>query len=212
MGLHWEVVQSHIKGKWHHTSPENRHLSSSTIPTHSLMLKPTPKHTTPSRKTRALLFQAMAGPVSNSPNPQPSRQHWAGAKHVWLTKDTSTDFADKSYLWLTHAQALLQPRHLCGSLTPRGECSGADQSTDKLLQGGEGNSGENKFEGQEMVSIYPSRTRQNNTKQTEWDKPILQILGSFHPSRWIGSCLIPAPPGYSWPVHHALQIPCKYHI
>lgn len=80
--LHWELVQSQIKGKWHHTSPESSHLSCSTIPTHSLMLKRTPKRTTPSRKSRALLFQAMAGLVSNSSDPQPSRQHRAGAENI----------------------------------------------------------------------------------------------------------------------------------
>lgn len=108
VGLYWEVVQSHIKGKWHHTSPENRHLSSSTIPTHRLKLKHTPKCTTPSRKIRALLFQATTGLVSNSQIHSQRAHHWTGAKYLWLTKDTSKDFAAKSYLQFMQ-------RHCCSN-------------------------------------------------------------------------------------------------
>lgn len=73
-GLYWVAVQSHAKGKWRHTSPESRHLSSSTLPTHGLKPKHTPKRTTPSRKIGALLFHATTGPVSNRLG-SPAKEH-----------------------------------------------------------------------------------------------------------------------------------------
>lgn len=73
-GLYGLAVQSHAKGKWQHTSPESRHLSSSTLPTHRLKPKHTPKRTTPSRKTGALLVHATTGPVSNRLR-SPAKEH-----------------------------------------------------------------------------------------------------------------------------------------
>lgn len=73
-GLYGVAVQSHAKGKRQHTSPESRHLSSSTLPTHRLKPKHTPKRTTPSRKIGALPLHATTGPVSNRLR-SPAKEH-----------------------------------------------------------------------------------------------------------------------------------------
>lgn len=104
---------------------------------------------------------------------------------------------------LTHAEALLQPRHPRGTLTPRGECSAVDQSAGKLPTGWGRQLRKNRGTG---AAIYIA-IKDKNAVHTKWDKSILQISGSFHSSRFIGSCVIPVPPGYSWPVHQAAHEP-----
>lgn len=120
-GLYGLAVQSHAKGKWQHTSPESRHLSSSTLPTHRLKPKHTPKRTTPSRKTGALLVHATTGPVSNRLR-SPAKEHITEQRlNACGSHRTPARFCCQE-LSAIHADTLLHQWHLRQSLsTPRRE-------------------------------------------------------------------------------------------